>query len=239
MAYESANKIIEDGVESFRRFYSVYRGIVVDPNDPENLNRIKVCVPEVNAGSMSWAYPRGQHGSQGDGFKFLAPQMGDIVWVSYEYGDPTKPLWEYHGWSSNQVPELLRGPKRCGIVTPEGTYVVIDDENGDITVHANRDVTIDTTGKVMVNSNTDVYIHAEDSIIFNDGTNQGMVNIKDLTTKLNQLVQELETLRNLFNTHVHSGVTTGPGSSGPTPTQVSNPFTKFIQEDYEDFNIIH
>lgn len=38
----------------------------------------------------------------------------------------------------------------------------------------------------------------------------------------------------MFNSHVHSGVTTGPGSSGPTLTQATKPFSQFVVDDYED-----
>ena len=57
--------------------------------------------------------------------------------------------------------------------------------------------------------------------------------------KLNQTVKELEQLRSMFNSHVHSGVTTGPGSSGPTVTQVTKPFSQFQIDDYEDKSCIH
>ena len=66
-----------------------------------------------------------------------------------------------------------------------------------------------------------------------------MVIIAKLTEKLNQTVKELENLRNLFNTHIHAGVTAGPGSTGPTTTQASKPFTRYKQEDYENPKFIH
>ena len=51
MSYETAKIITDEGLEGLGRYYSVYRGIVVDNNDVEkNMNRIKVCVPEVMGG---------------------------------------------------------------------------------------------------------------------------------------------------------------------------------------------
>lgn len=52
------------------------------------------------------------------------------------------------------------------------------------------------------------------SVILNTGENGGVINVFQLTEKLNQTIKELEQLRSMFNSHVHSGVTTGPGSSG-------------------------
>lgn len=239
MAYETANKIVNEGLESLRRYYSVYRGIVVDNDDQEKeCNRIKVCVPEVMGGVSAWAYPRGQHGSQHDGFKFLPPKIGDIVFVTFEFGDPTKPLWEFHGWGIQQIPPVLMGPNRMGLVTPEGNQIVIEDDNGNLNIKFNGQITV-LSANAIVKADQDIIIQAGDSIIMNQGQHQGIVNIIEMTAKLNQLVSELEVLRNLFNSHVHSGVTTGPGASGPTPTQASQPFSQFVQNDYEDTKVIH
>ena len=75
----------------------------------------------------------------------------------------------------------------------------------------------------------------EDKVVMED-SNTSTVKILNLN---NNTIKELETLRTLFNSHVHSGVTTGPGSSGPTVTQASQPFSTFKQEDYEDIKCIH
>ena len=100
--YSTAKLLTEEGIEGLGRYYSVYRGIVVDNNDTEkHMNRIKVCCPEVMGGIITWAYAKGQHGSINNGFKYLAPKVGDIVFVTFEFGDPTKPLWEYHTLSNN------------------------------------------------------------------------------------------------------------------------------------------
>ena len=238
--YSTAKLITEDGLEGLGRYYSVYRGIVVDNDDQEkHMNRIKVCCPEVMNGIISWAYPKGQHGSINNGFKFLAPKVGDIVFVTFEFGDPTKPLWEYHGWALNQIPSPLDGPNKMGIITPEGNLITLDDDNGRLTIYINGDIGVAAKGNVSIQAQGDVNVGSGDTVILNQGTNQGVVNIKELTEKLNQTVQELESLRALFNSHVHSGVTTGPGSSGPTPTQITKPFSQFVVDDYEDKTCIH
>ena len=174
-----------------------------------------------------------------NGFKFLAPKVGDIVFVTFEFGDPTKPLWEYHGWALNQIPSPLDGPNKMGIITPEGNVIVLDDDNGKLTMYINGDIGVTAKGNISIQAQGDVSVGSGDTVILNKGENQGVVNIKELTEKLNQTVQELESLRALFNSHVHSGVTTGPGSSGPTVTQASKPFSEFKQEDYEDTKCIH
>ena len=126
-----------------------------------------------------------------------------------------------------------------GIITPEGNVIVLDDDNGKLTMYINGDIGVTAKGNISIQAQGDVSVGSGDTVILNKGENQGVVNIKELTEKLNQTVQELESLRALFNSHVHSGVTTGPGSSGPTVTQASKPFSEFKQEDYEDTKCIH
>ena len=49
--YSTARLLTEEGIEGLGRYYSIYRGIVVDNNDTEkHMNRIKVCCPEVMGG---------------------------------------------------------------------------------------------------------------------------------------------------------------------------------------------
>jgi hypothetical protein len=41
-----------------KRFYGIYRGVVTDSNDPENLNRIKMQVPQIlGKATTSWSWP--------------------------------------------------------------------------------------------------------------------------------------------------------------------------------------
>ena len=92
---------------------------------------------------------------------------------------------------------------------------------------------------MVVASKKSIGINSGDTVVLNEGSNRGIINIEQLTEKLNQTIKELEQLRSMFNSHVHSGVTTGPGSSGPTVTQVTKPFSQFQIDDYEDKSCIH
>ena len=41
-----------------KRFYGIYRGVCVDNQDPNNINRIKLQVPQIlNTNVTNWAYP--------------------------------------------------------------------------------------------------------------------------------------------------------------------------------------
>jgi len=64
-------------------------------------------------------------------------------------------------------------------------------------------------------------ISRNDGIIEINGNNDSMVRFSALETAYNELQSKYNALVDLFNLHVHSGVTTGPGSSGPTASQGS------------------
>lgn len=72
-----------------RRFYGLYRGVVTENNDPLGQNRVKVQVPQVLFDATTdWAWVQQAHGVQVD-----APEIGQGVWVQFEGGDPSFPVW--------------------------------------------------------------------------------------------------------------------------------------------------
>lgn len=74
---------------------------------------------------------------------------------------------------------------------------------------------------------------------FNDGSLGGLVKVIDLTTKLNNLENKVNSLVSTFNSHVHSGVTTGGGSSAVTPTPIVGTLTPTNRGDIENNTITH
>lgn len=72
------------------RFYGVYRGVVVDTRDPLNKNRVRLQVPQVLANqATSWAWPVVSVSN----VQASTPTVGEGVFVMFEGGDPSFPLW--------------------------------------------------------------------------------------------------------------------------------------------------
>ena len=82
-------------------------------------------------------------------------------------------------------------------------------------------------------------ILSDRSITFNDGSLGGIVEAITLTQKLNNLENNVNQLISNFNSHVHSGVTTGPGSSGPTPSVVAGSLTPTTISEISNSKITH
>lgn len=77
-------------------------------------------------------------------------------------------------------------------------------------------------------------IHASaDGFVFNEGKLKGLVKIDDLVSKLNALENKVNNLITWSSTHMHTGVTTGTGTSG-TAVGVTGTLTNTTIKDLEN-----
>ena len=70
-------------------YFGVYRGLVVDNKDPQGHRRVTIKVPQLTGDFVSdWAWP------QENGFaKVQVPDIGEGVWVMFEGGNSSYPIW--------------------------------------------------------------------------------------------------------------------------------------------------
>jgi uncharacterized protein involved in type VI secretion and phage assembly len=86
------------------RYFGKYRGTVSDNADPTSRGRIKVRVPAVLGDLEVWAMPCVPYAGEGVGFYSL-PNSGAGVWVEFEAGDPSYPIWTGCFWADNELPD--------------------------------------------------------------------------------------------------------------------------------------
>jgi hypothetical protein len=80
--------MIHDGYGN-RRFYGFYRGVVAENQDPRGEFRLKLKIPQVLHDQISdWAWSVHQ-----PGVARSIPKIGTGVWVTFEGGDPSYPIW--------------------------------------------------------------------------------------------------------------------------------------------------
>lgn len=119
------------GLESFGRYYSCYMGFVADRDDPENLNRLRLIIPQVSSTNVYdyWALPKGLFSGEGYGVQMI-PQNGDVVWVEFESGHPNRPIWQMGYRAKNELKkdEADITDKDCTwLITPRGHVIKIND----------------------------------------------------------------------------------------------------------------
>jgi len=141
------------GLEYFGRYYSIYRGKVVDNNDPLKMGRVKVIVDAINPQQPlpSWAVPIGFWAGKGYG-EFYVPEQGDVVYVMFERGDASRPVYFGGHYFQDNIPENMKSdyPKVRGIVTKKGNKIIINDETNEIIIHANSTIYLIEEGEEPV-----------------------------------------------------------------------------------------
>lgn len=95
------------------RYLGKFRGRVIDNNDPLGIGRITVQVPDVLGDEPStWALPclpfTGEEAGQ-----FVVPPKDSGVWVEFEQGDPSFPIWTGCWWGERtELPPTHNGSWR-------------------------------------------------------------------------------------------------------------------------------
>lgn len=121
-----------DSSSAPQRFFGKYRGAVVNNADPEQRGRLQVQVPDVSAlDSSAWALPCAPFAASGAGFLAL-PSVGASIWVEFEAGDPSRPIWTGAFWAaSGDAPAgSAAGPAAGGLVLKAsgGAMIVLNDD---------------------------------------------------------------------------------------------------------------
>ena len=84
--------------------YGKYRGMVTNNRDPQTRGRVQVNVPSViPASDPQWAEACVPYAGNQTGM-LLLPMPGDNVWVEFEGGDTSKPIWTGCFWNSGMAP---------------------------------------------------------------------------------------------------------------------------------------
>lgn len=113
------------------RYFGKYRGLVKDVDDPEGMGRIIARVPEVFGEEDSpWALPSVPFAG-GDHGLVLLPEVDDGVWIEFEAGDPSRPIWSGCWWARNEMPSA-GGSQSRALVTTAGHKLVLDDDGSEI-----------------------------------------------------------------------------------------------------------
>jgi uncharacterized protein involved in type VI secretion and phage assembly len=149
------------------RFYGKYRGTVIDV-DPSTL-RIKAQVPAVLASQPTgWCSHCVPYAGPDVGILFL-PEIGSGVWIEFEGGDVSYPIWTGCYWRSGEMPsDAAPGVKT--IVTKAGHKILLNDDAGSITISDpnGNTVTLDSSGISISHGGNSVAIN-DSEVNVNDG----------------------------------------------------------------------
>jgi uncharacterized protein involved in type VI secretion and phage assembly len=224
MSNHDLEKLIVEHTEYIRsRFFGKYRGLVVENEDPKGLGRIRAKVPEVLYNQLTgWALPCVPYAGDGAG-QFTVPPKNAGVWIEFEAGDLSRPIWTGCWWSANNLPKNEKGtvatPTMKIIRSEKGLMVTFDDNGQEITLSDDNGrnmlkikvmdglVTIQGAVKAVVEApQIELVEKAAHPIVFGDM----------LLQYLNQLVLSIQS-------HTHPGAVAGPYPVAPVPPSTSFP----------------
>ena len=161
-------------------YFGKYRGIVTDNADPTNRGRLKVRVPSVLGTVESWAMPCVPYAGKKVGFYSL-PENGTGVWVEFEAGDPSYPIWSGCFWADNELPDP--GGAAIKIWKTEKLTLRMDDQNDEMKLA--------TTSKSSVTLAKDIQskkgnaTHTVSSSKITSQLSAGKVEVTSATVKVN------------------------------------------------------
>ncbi len=153
------------------RYYGKYRGFVTDNNDPDGLGRIKAKVPQLLGNQETgWCLPCLPYGGAKEQGFFALPEVNSGVWIEFEGGDISYPIWSGTWWSAEEVPESAPVAKKV-LKTKNGHKVIIDDDNDVIEItHKNgSNVKIDSESVLLEKGSKNIKL-TDTSVSINDGS---------------------------------------------------------------------
>ena len=177
-------RVIKYGLEIVGRYYSNYRGFVINNEDQLNCNRLQLRVPDL--------------GGKDYGCQIL-PRKGDMVWVSFENGDMDYPVWQFASYAKNEKPKEFVNPNYYGFKTPQGTKIIINDNKEE------WEILLMLSGeKEWQKINKEIF-ELESKLIKlgKDGDEQAALG-NTLKEKLEDLSDKLDNLIDSYNEHKHS-----------------------------------
>jgi hypothetical protein len=143
-----------------------YAGTVTEIDDATL--RIKAKVPAVLGDqSTGWCQPCVPYAGKGYGLALL-PEKGCGVWIEFEGGDVSRPIWSGCYWRDGELPEDAK-PAVKVLATKGGAKIVIDDDEKTITISDENDneITIDSKGIKLAHKKMTIEI-ADSSVKIND-----------------------------------------------------------------------
>ena len=160
-----------DVLERMRnRFFGKYRGVVVDVD--AGTMRVKANVPAVlGVQPTGWARACVPFAGPSAGFAFL-PDVGSGVWIEFEGGDVSLPVWVGGFWHDGEVPSDATASVKA-LVTKAGQKLLFDQDGGTITIEDQNgnSIVMDSSGITLKGSGQSIALGSS-GINLNNGALQ-------------------------------------------------------------------
>ncbi len=188
------------------RVFGKFAGTVMNNLDPSGLGRLQAFVPEVlGEVPTGWAKPCVPYAGPTSGF-FSTPPIGAGVWLEFEAGDVSRPIWTGCYWGAGELP--MKPPGSPSQPTTKiwrselGLSAVLDDAAQTITLTDSVGVNL---MEISVPSATVTIKSAARVVVDSAIIQQGSSGAAHPAVLGDNLLKYLTQLVTLFNFHMHPG----------------------------------
>lgn len=145
---------MKEGLTS-RPLYGKYRGIVTQVDAPTM--RIKAKVTALDYVESGWAMPCVPYAGDSVGFAFL-PEKDSAVWIEFEQGDVSYPVWTGGFWLQGQAPSDAQPAVK--VIVTKKHKVLLDDDEDSITIQDSNgnSVKLDSDGITLTRGSKTVQV---------------------------------------------------------------------------------
>ena len=161
-------------------YFGKYRGTVVDNADPTARGRLKVSVPAVLGGTQAWAMPCVPYAGDGVGF-YCLPEPGTGVWVEFEGGDPSYPVWAGFFWADGQLPD--QSDPAIKIWKTNSLTLRIDDNADELVLEASSGSKVTVVDNVAIESGGATHTVGSGGVVSESGS--GKVAVTSTSVSVN------------------------------------------------------
>ncbi len=152
------------------RFYGKYRGLVDEVGEGKDLGLIRAIVPEVFGADTPtpWAVASVPFAGKNHGLVVL-PEKDDLVWIEFEAGNLSKPIWTGFLWADNEMPTDASPTVRV-LATTGKLQIVLDDESDELRLeHGSGASIVLADSKITLKVGSQEIVISSSSVSVNSG----------------------------------------------------------------------
>lgn len=146
------------------RYFGKYRGIVSDV-DAKTM-RVKATVPAIGDMDLGWATACVPYAGPSVGFVML-PEKKSGVWIEFEMGDLSMPIWVGCYWRDGEVPQDATADAKA-VFTKAGT-LKLDDNAGSLSFEDTNGNTLVVDGNGVLAQGSSGKVAVGSTVSINDG----------------------------------------------------------------------
>jgi len=165
------------------RVWGKYAGSVVGSDDPEKSGRLQIMCPAILGSAVVWARPCVPYAGKGVGFFMLPPDKAN-VWIEFEAGDTSRPIWTGCFWGSGELPEDATSAD-VKLIATKTASLKIDDGAGSVEIANQSDTATSWTSDVETTAGGASHKVSAAGVVSESAAGTGKVDVSDSGVAVN------------------------------------------------------